>query len=52
MSYMCDLSFIFSIIFIVSGYITLFKQMYLLFVQFLEYLLLFLDDNVEDEEGE
>ena len=43
MSYLCDLFFIFSLIFI--SY-TLLKQIHLFFVHFLEYLLLFLDDNV------
>ena len=57
MSYLCDFLFIFSlifivIIFIVINHINSFKQGYLFFVHFLEYLLLFLDDNVEDEESE
>ena len=46
-SYLCDLLFIFSFIFIVINHITSFKQTYLFFVHFLEHLLLFLDDNVE-----
>ena len=33
--------------FIVINYITSLRQTYLLFVRFLEYLLLFLDDNVD-----
>ena len=52
MSYLCDFLFIFSLIFIVINHINSFKQGYLFFVHFLEYLLLFLDDNVEDEESE
>ena len=42
MSYLCDLFFMSSFIFIV------FKQTYLLFVHFLEDLL-FLDDSVDEE---
>ena len=49
MSYLCDLCFIFSLIFIIITYITLFKQAYLFFVHFLEYLRLFLDDNMNEE---
>ena len=49
MSYLCDLFFFFSLIFIVINHITSLKQMHLLFVQFLEYLPLFLDDNVDKE---
>ena len=44
--YLCDKFFIFSLIFIAINHITLFKQTYLFLVPFLEYLLLFLDDNV------
>ena len=52
MSYLCDLFFIFNLVFIVISHITSLKQeMHLVFVQFLEYHLLFLDDNV-DEKGE
>ena len=40
---------IFSLIFIVINHITSLKQMDLFFVHFLEYLLLFLDDNVNEE---
>ena len=40
--------FIFSLIFIVIKYITSFKQAYLFFVP-LKYLLLFLDDNMDEE---
>ena len=44
MLYLCDLFFIFSLIFIVISHITLFKYTYI----FLEYLL-FLDDKVYGE---
>ena len=44
MFYLCDLFFIFSLIFIVISHITLFKYTYI----FLEYLL-FLDDKVYEE---
>ena len=44
MSYLCDLFFILSLIFIVINDITSFKQT-LVFVDFLEYVLLFLDGN-------
>ena len=47
MSYLCDLYFIFSLIFIVINNVTLLKQTHLFFVHFLEYLLLFLDDNAD-----
>ena len=46
MSDLCDLFFIFSLVFIVINHITSFKQASLLFCTFLEYLLLFLDENV------
>ena len=49
MSYLCDLFFIFSLRFIVINHITSFKQTYLFFVYFLEYFLLLLDDNVDEE---
>ena len=42
MSYLCDLFFIFSHIFISINHITSFKQTYAFFI----HLLLFLDDNV------
>ena len=48
-SYMCDLFFIFSFIFIAIYHITSFKQTYLILVRFIEYLLLFLDYNVDEE---
>ena len=41
--------FIFSLIFIVINHITSFRQTYLLFVHFLEYLLLFLGDDVGEK---
>ena len=43
MSHLCDLFFICNIIFIVINHIT-----YLFFVHFLEYLLFFLGDNVDE----
>ena len=46
MSDLSDLFFIFSLIFIVINHIISFKQAYLFFCTFLEYLLLFLDENV------
>ena len=49
MPYLYDLFFVFSLIFIVTNHVTLFKQMYLFFVHFLEYSLLFFDDNVVEE---
>ena len=49
MSYLCDLFFIFSLFFILINYITSFKQKYLFIEHFLEYLLLFLDDNIDEE---
>ena len=49
MSYLCDLLFIFSLIFIVINHITSFRQTHLFFVHFLEYILLFLDDNMDEE---
>ena len=49
MLYICNLLFIFSLIFIVINHITSFKQKYLFFVQFLEFFLLFLDNNVDRE---
>ena len=48
-SYLCNLFFIFSLIFISINNISPLKQTYLLFVYFLEYLLLFLDDNMDEE---
>ena len=48
--YLCDLFFlIFCLIFIVINYITSLKQTHLLFTRFLECLLLFLVDNVDEE---
>ena len=48
MSYLCDLFFISSLIFIVFNHITSSKQTHL-FHAFLGYLLLVLDDNVDEE---
>ena len=49
MSYLCDLFFIFSLIFIVINHIKSFKQTNLFFIHFLEYLLLSLVDYVDEE---
>ena len=49
MSYLCDLFLIFSLIFIVINQITSFKKMNLFFVHYLEYPLLFVFDNVDEE---
>ena len=49
LSCLFDLFFIFSLIFIVIYHITSFKQTYLFFVHFSEYHLLFLDENVDEE---
>ena len=48
MPYLCDIFCIFSLIFVIN-HVTLFKQMRLFFEHFLEYLLLFLDDNTNEE---
>ena len=45
----CDLFFISSLIFILINHITSFKQTYLFFVHFLEYLLSFLNDYVDEK---
>ena len=47
--YLCDLLFIFSLIFIAITHITSPKETHFFFVHFLEYLLLFLDDNVDEK---
>ena len=47
MSYLCDLFYIFSIFFVVINHMTSFRQT-LVFLIFLEYLLIFLDDNEDD----
>ena len=51
MSYLCDLCdiFIFSLIFIVIDHITSLKQTHLFRIHFVEYLLLILDDKVDEE---
>ena len=49
MSYLCDLFFISSLIFIPINHILSLKETQLIFVHFLEYLLLFLDDSVDEE---
>ena len=43
MSYLCDLFFIFSLIF------NAINQTHLFFIHFLEHLLLFLDDNLDEK---
>ena len=50
MSYLCDLFLFSSPIFITINYLTSLKQTELFFVHILEYLLLFFDDNVEEEQ--
>ena len=49
MLYLWDLFFIFSIIFIVIDHITTLRQTHLFFLHFLEYILLFLDNEVDEE---
>ena len=46
---LCDLFFIFIFIFIMVNHIILWKQAHLFFRHFLEYFLLFLDDNMNNE---
>ena len=46
MSYLCDLFFFFSLIFVTINHIISFTLTYLFFIFFLEYLVLFLRDNV------
>ena len=46
-SYLCDLFFILSVIAV--NFITSLQQRHLLFVHFLEFLLLFLDENMNEE---
>ena len=48
-SYLCSFFSFSASIFIVINHISSFKQTYLFFVHFLEYLLLFLVDNVHEE---
>ena len=48
-SYICDLLLIFTLVFIVINHIMSLKQTHWLFLQVLEYLLLFLDDNLNEE---
>ena len=48
-SYICDLLLIFSLVFTVINHIMSLKQTHWVFLQVLEYLLLFLDDNVDEE---
>ena len=48
-SYVCDLFFIFSHIFIIINHISSFKLMYLFCVHFLYYLSLFSDEKVDKE---
>ena len=49
MPYLCDLFFICNLIFIVINHIITCKQTYLFLVHVSECLLLFLDDNVDEE---
>ena len=49
MSYLCDLFFIFGLIFIFIHHVISFKQAYLFSVDLLEYILLFWDDNFNEE---
>ena len=50
MSYLGILFFTFSLIFVVINHVTSSKQMYLFFCPFLENLVLFLSDNVDEED--
>ena len=47
--YLCDPFFIFSLICIIINHTILLKQEHLFFAHFLEYLILVLDDNVNEE---
>ena len=49
MSYLCDLFSNFIFIFIITGHIISLKQTHLFFEHLLENVLLFLDDNVDEE---
>ena len=49
MSYLCNLFFIFSLIFIFINDITLYKKTHLLYVHFSDDLLIFLDDIVHEK---
>ena len=49
MSYLCNLFFILNLTFTVINHITSLKQTYLFFVHFLECLLLYLGDNLDEE---
>ena len=49
MSYICDLFFNFSLIFIVINDINTFKQAFVFLYILLGYLQLFLDDNMDEE---
>ena len=49
MSYICDLFFSFSLIFIVINHINTFKQVFVFLYILLGYLQLFLDDNMDEE---
>ena len=48
MSYLCDLPFIFSLIFVVINHITSLKQTHLFFLYFFVIFILFLDGNVDE----
>ena len=49
MSYLCDLFFIFIFIFIITNHIISLKQTHLFFAHFLEFVLLILDNNIDEE---
>ena len=49
MSYLCDLYFIFTLIFIITNNIISLKQTHLFFAHSLEDLKLVLDDNMNEE---
>ena len=49
MPYLCDLFFIFSFLFIIINHIISLKQRHLFFAHFLEYLILVLDHNMDEE---
>ena len=48
-SYISDLFLIFSLVFIVINHIISLRQTHLILVHFIKYVLLFLDDNVDED---